>query len=87
MRAGTQTLIQALQALPWTADPDNDDEVLDHGLPQTSDTESESEEGEGKQRAFLCRPFTFTALSGNCLQQHSLRLFIQFTALLLVPCV
>ncbi|KAK7058363.1 Sterol 3-beta-glucosyltransferase [Paramarasmius palmivorus] len=49
MRAGTQTLIQALQAIPWTADPDNDDEVLDHGLPQTSDTESESEEGEGKQ--------------------------------------
>lgn len=26
MRAGTQTLIQALQALPWVDDPDNDDD-------------------------------------------------------------
>ena len=27
MRAGTQTLIQALQAMPWVEDQDNDDEL------------------------------------------------------------
>ncbi|KAJ7275436.1 glycosyltransferase family 1 protein [Mycena haematopus] len=43
MRAGTQTLIQALQALPW-ADTDNDDDVI----PQTlSPIDSDSDE-EGK---------------------------------------
>ncbi|KAJ6604204.1 glycosyltransferase family 1 protein [Mycena vulgaris] len=43
MRAGTQTLIQALQALPWT-DPDNEDDVM----PQTlSPVDSDSDE-EGK---------------------------------------
>jgi hypothetical protein len=43
MRAGTQTLIQALQALPWT-DPDNEDDVI----PQTmSPIDSDSDE-EGK---------------------------------------
>jgi hypothetical protein len=43
MRAGTQTLIQALQALPWT-DPDNEDDVV----PQTmSPIDSDSDE-EGK---------------------------------------
>lgn len=26
MRAGTQTLIQALQAIPWEEDPDNDND-------------------------------------------------------------
>ncbi|KAJ7630514.1 glycosyltransferase family 1 protein [Roridomyces roridus] len=44
MRAGTQTLIQALQALPWT-DPDNEDDVI----PQTlSPVDSDSDEEEGK---------------------------------------
>ncbi|KAJ7356944.1 glycosyltransferase family 1 protein [Mycena albidolilacea] len=43
MRAGTQTLIQALQALPWT-DPDNEDDMI----PQTlSPIDSDSDE-EGK---------------------------------------
>ncbi|KAJ6626839.1 hypothetical protein B0H10DRAFT_1996784 [Mycena sp. CBHHK59/15] len=45
MRAGTQTLIQALQALPWT-DPDNEDDVMPHNLTQI-DSGSE-DEGEGK---------------------------------------
>ncbi|ESK98185.1 udp-glucose:sterol glycosyltransferase [Moniliophthora roreri MCA 2997] len=49
MRAGTQTLIQALQALPWTADPDNDDEVLDHGLPHISDEDGSEDEGQTKK--------------------------------------
>ncbi|KAF7306570.1 Sterol 3-beta-glucosyltransferase [Mycena indigotica] len=52
MRAGTQTLIQALQALPWT-DPDNEDDVM----PQTlSPVDIDSDE-EGKQGKFLwlCR--------------------------------
>ncbi|KAF8922217.1 hypothetical protein CPB85DRAFT_1465830 [Mucidula mucida] len=45
MRAGTQTLIQALQALPWTKDPDNDDEIMNHsGLTPVTDSESEEED-------------------------------------------
>ncbi|KAF8746324.1 hypothetical protein AX14_000107 [Amanita brunnescens Koide BX004] len=38
MRVGTQTLIQALQALSWT-EPDNSDEVSDHGSAADSDGE------------------------------------------------
>lgn len=40
MRAGTQTLIQALQALPWMSD--NDDES--HNDPGVVESESEDEE-------------------------------------------
>ncbi|KAJ7770865.1 glycosyltransferase family 1 protein [Mycena maculata] len=41
MRAGTQTLIQALQALPWT-DPDNEDDVIQQTLsPIDSDSDEE----------------------------------------------
>lgn len=40
MRAGTQTLIQALQALPWTDDADNDDELN----PDLSPADSSSDE-------------------------------------------
>lgn len=28
MRAGTQTLIQAIQAIPWTDEPEADDEAI-----------------------------------------------------------
>jgi hypothetical protein len=45
MRAGTQTLIQALQALPWT-DPDNEDDVMPHSLnPIDSDSDEEGKPG------------------------------------------
>lgn len=47
MRAGTQTLIQALQAIPWADDPDNDDEpveTLHHDLNMPTDTDSEGED-------------------------------------------
>jgi hypothetical protein len=61
MRAGTQTLIQALQALPWTAETDNEDDVLYHALTpidtesETSNSEtSEDEKGPG-QREFDIR--------------------------------
>jgi sterol 3beta-glucosyltransferase len=47
MRAGTQTLIQALQALPWTEDQDHDEEV-NHGL-SLSDIDSDDE---GKRGSF-----------------------------------
>ncbi|KAI0050659.1 glycosyltransferase family 1 protein, partial [Auriscalpium vulgare] len=51
MRAGTQTLIQALQALPWAddpeIDPDNDDEHPD--LPP-ADSDSEDETKPGRQQ-------------------------------------
>ena len=40
MRAGTQTLIQALQAMPWAEDQDNDDELnndVSTGEPESDD--------------------------------------------------
>ncbi|KAK7064572.1 sterol 3-beta-glucosyltransferase [Favolaschia claudopus] len=43
MRAGTQTLIQALQALPWT-DPDNEDDMMPQNL--TSIDSDSDEEGQ-----------------------------------------
>lgn len=48
MRAGTQTLIQALQAMPWSEDQDNDDDIVNHGaLP--SEPESDDEDKPGLQ--------------------------------------
>ena len=41
MRAGTQTLIQALQAIPWAEDADNEDDMLH---PDVTPTEAESDE-------------------------------------------
>jgi hypothetical protein len=45
MRAGTQTLIQALQAIPWAEDPDNDDEAMHHGLGTQIESDSDEEDG------------------------------------------
>ncbi len=47
MRAGTQTLIQALQALPLVDDPEIDDEPMSHDLsPAESDSDDEGNHGE-----------------------------------------
>jgi hypothetical protein len=48
MRAGTQTLIQALQALPWTSSnsSDNEDDGHDTG---TGESDSEDEKPRRKQ--------------------------------------
>ena len=47
MRAGTQTLIQALQALPLIDDPELDDEPMSHDLsPAESDSDDEGKHGE-----------------------------------------
>lgn len=44
MRAGTQTLIQALQAIPWEEDQDNEDDPLPNNLgPLDSDSSDEDE--------------------------------------------
>lgn len=43
MRAGTHTLIQALQAIPWTDDPDNDDETTNHGSAPDSDSDDDDD--------------------------------------------
>ena len=42
MRAGTQTLIQALQAIPWSEDQYNDDEFVNHGPEATIPSEPDS---------------------------------------------
>jgi hypothetical protein len=43
MRAGTQTLIQVLQALPWAGDPEDDG--LSTAIPQGDDDSDEDSEG------------------------------------------
>ncbi len=49
MRAGTQTLIQALQALPLIDDPEIDDEPMNHDLsPAESDSDDEGKHGESR---------------------------------------
>jgi hypothetical protein len=46
MRAGTQTLIQALQALPLVDDPENDEELTSHDMsPAESDSDDEGKHG------------------------------------------
>lgn len=45
MRAGTQTLIQALQAIPWAEDADNEDETQHDASAQDSDSNDESAAG------------------------------------------
>ena len=52
MRAGTQTLIQAIQAIPWADDADNDDEAI----PPTSMSESDSSDEEEEQGGMLWHP-------------------------------
>ncbi|KAI0067772.1 glycosyltransferase family 1 protein [Artomyces pyxidatus] len=47
MRAGTQTLIQALQAIPWGDEQENDDELVNQELsPAESDSEDEGKQGQ-----------------------------------------
>ncbi|KAG6919582.1 hypothetical protein DXG01_004246 [Tephrocybe rancida] len=45
MRAGTQTLIQALQALPWTEAP-NDEDIVDIVSPDAGSSDEEEQLGE-----------------------------------------
>jgi sterol 3beta-glucosyltransferase len=56
MRAGTHTLIQALQAIPWTDDPDNDDEIVSHGSAPDSDSDEDDGPSEyiSGLREFVC---------------------------------
>lgn len=44
MRAGTQTLIQALQALPWMNADNDEDGPTYPGSPGSADSESDDEE-------------------------------------------
>jgi hypothetical protein len=47
MRAGTQTLIQALQALPLVDDPEIDDELTNHDMsPAESESDDDGKHGE-----------------------------------------
>ena len=47
MHTGTQTFIQALQAVPWAEDQDNDDEEMNHEAAPT-DTESDDDDRAGE---------------------------------------
>jgi hypothetical protein len=46
MRAGTQTLIQALQAIPWAGDMENEEEVQHEASNLGGKAEGNSEEEE-----------------------------------------
>jgi sterol 3beta-glucosyltransferase len=58
MRAGTQTLIQALQALPLVDDPEIEDELANHDA-SLADSDSDDD---GKQRGSLYRNGIFRRL-------------------------
>lgn len=54
MRAGTQTLIQALQALPWVEDSDDVDEPISRLDPQT---DSDSDDELNGKKSFNLHPW------------------------------
>ena len=49
MRAGTQALIQTIQALPWTEEPENDDDAI----PPTSLNSDSGEEDQSGALTFV----------------------------------
>lgn len=49
MRAGTQTLIQALQAMPWAEDQDNDDELHHDVTPAEQESDEDDNQGQCKE--------------------------------------
>jgi len=53
MRAGTQTLIQALQAIPWDDGGDDNEEAFNHAIEAYQanlEAGSSDDEGDGKRR-------------------------------------
>jgi hypothetical protein len=76
MRAGTQTLIQALQALPLVDDPEIDDEFTSHDM-NTAESDSDDEGRHGKLLLYF-RTFAIC----NAIQRRLWRpLSTRFTAL------
>lgn len=46
MRAGTQTLIQALQAIPWAGEQDEDDDAMNQdATPEEGETDEDDKPG------------------------------------------
>ena len=60
MRAGTQTLIQALQALPWMAG--SDDENIDPGVAESESEDEDRPECEipASRSDFCVKPFQWS---------------------------
>lgn len=52
MRAGTQALIQALQAIPWS-DSDNDDDIINRELDAIESESDEEDDKPGPRKAIL----------------------------------
>jgi hypothetical protein len=73
MRAGTQTLIQALQALPWT-DVENDDDIMNMTASPSDSSDDEDQPGRLKNDHFLGCNFH---ISGFFFQVASLPPFTQ----------
>ncbi|KAG6335630.1 hypothetical protein ID866_3466, partial [Astraeus odoratus] len=69
MRAGTQTLIQALQALPWVDDPDNEDDLGPTVLPNV-DSDDDSKAHIASSIHAIYRP---VAWSKHGASSHSVR--------------
>lgn len=68
MRAGTQTLIQALQAIPWAEDQDNDDEILNHDV---TPAETDSDEDEGSS-TYLYLVMFAPFIQVSCVRKHTI---------------
>jgi hypothetical protein len=69
MRAGTQTLIQALQALPWSR-VENDDDIPDTSQSDSSD-EDDSHPAIRKQFHHNPRPINIAYLQNGWLPQYT----------------
>lgn len=68
MRAGTQTLIQALQALPWIEDQDNDDDIVNHDVtPTENESDEDDKHSEPVLRVIMRSSIPKIRLAGNWL--------------------
>ena len=73
MRAGTQTLIQALQALPLLDEQENDDEFMSPGMsPPESDSDDEGKHGGSLLPCDLSRAMTPLSNDSGILYSHDL---------------
>ncbi|KAI6136871.1 glycosyltransferase family 1 protein [Pisolithus sp. B1] len=70
MRAGTQTLIQAIQALPWVDDPENDDDLGAATTPNV-DSDDDSKGHVASSIHAIYRPVAWSRYMGSSLPDRS----------------
>lgn len=70
MRAGTQTLIQAIQALPWVDDPENDDDLGAASTPSV-DSDEDSKRHVASSIHAIYRPVAWSRHMGSSVADRS----------------